>query len=230
MDSTIQQQVKYHFLSYKQEYPIRNSWAVLGNKDGSNFLENDNTQPPKMLPLPCCLQSSMPESLCVGAIHRCCEWSSPSCLLVVFKKVKIKKAIRNHHISMKGRKLFSFKSWLAEYLPTLCMFEFKQRRQIPTRKGNTAMPLPHWASSVFCYNWMKGRFSSCATSDLQSNSNERGKGEEEGRKEYKPVPPRSLSTQPLIRTLPVATYLSACLPQHSTLKKRRLDTPCMTAK
>jgi len=40
---------------------------------------------------------------------------------------------------------------------------------------------------------MKGRFSSCATSDLQSDSNEQGKGEEEDRKEYKPVPPRSLS-------------------------------------
>lgn len=50
------------------------------------------------------------QSLCGGAIHRCCEWSSPSCLLVVFKKVKIKKAIRNHHISMKGRKLLYFLS------------------------------------------------------------------------------------------------------------------------
>lgn len=150
-----------------------------------------------MLPLPCCLQSNTPDSLCGGAIHRCCEWRCPGCLSVLFKnkKSKNKKAIRNRHISMKGRKLllFSFKSQLTEYLPTLCMFEFKQRRQIPTRKGNTAMPLPHWASSVFCYNWMKGRFSSCATSDLQSNSNERGKGEEEDRKEYKPVPPWSLS-------------------------------------
>lgn len=102
----------------------------------------------------------------------------PSLVLFENKKSKNKKAIRNCQISMKGRKLllFSFKSWLAEYLPALCMLEFKQRRQIPTRKGNTAMPLPHWASSVFCYNWMKGRFSSCATSDLQSNSNERGKG------------------------------------------------------
>lgn len=140
----------------------------------------------------CCHFPAASNQACQTAV-RCCEWSSLSCLLVLFKNSKNKKAIRNHHILMMGRKLllFSFKSWLAEYLPTLCMF--KQRRQMPTREGNTAMPLPHWASSVFCYNWMKGRFSSCATSDLQSNSNERGKGKEEDKKEYKPAPPQSLS-------------------------------------
>lgn len=39
---------------------------LLGNKDGINsnfhFLEDDNTWPSKMLPLPCCLQSSVPDS------------------------------------------------------------------------------------------------------------------------------------------------------------------------
>lgn len=46
-----------------------------------------------MLPLPRCLQPSTPDSPCGGAIHRCCEWSSPSrlrwCLKI--REVKIKK-------------------------------------------------------------------------------------------------------------------------------------------
>ena len=86
MDSTTQHNSKTSLTFSPTSRNIRyKSRAVLGNKDGSNFLENDNMQPPKMLPLPRCLQSSMPDSLCGGAIHHCCEWSSPSCLSVLFK-------------------------------------------------------------------------------------------------------------------------------------------------
>lgn len=102
-------------------YPPRKSQAVSGKEHGSGFLENNQTtQPPEVLPLP----------LLPPAIHHCCEWSSQGCLSVFKKQTKKKRVIKSCQISVKGTKLFlfSFKSWLAEYLPTLCMVEFKTEK------------------------------------------------------------------------------------------------------
>lgn len=47
---------------------------------------------PRCCHFPCCLQPSTQDSLRGRAIHHCCEWSSPSCLSVLFKyKTKQKK-------------------------------------------------------------------------------------------------------------------------------------------
>lgn len=138
----------------------------------------------------CCHFPAASSHACQTAVH-CCEWSSLSCLLMLFKNSKNKKQ----------SEIITSQWWVGNYFYFLSSHDSQNiyplfvclSREGRCPEGNTAMPLPHWASSVFCYNWMKGRFSSCATSDLQSNSNERGKGEEEDRKEYKPAPPQSLS-------------------------------------
>lgn len=169
----------------------------------------------------------------------CWEQSSLSCLSVVFKskknnnnKTKTVRVVRSCHISIKSMTLFlfPFKWGLAEQLPTLCVLGFMTEKADTDQRRECCNAFT--SLCLFCCSvtteWRAGSalLPPQTCSQTATNGERGGRGQE---RRQTCATTATWQTEPLSRTLPVGTYLSACQHQHRTLKKRWLDTPCMTA-
>lgn len=161
-----------HF--YKQQYLIWTSQAVVGNQRGSDVLEsNKNTQL-----LSCCFLRCL-QALTAGSRA---PWAAFQWCL------KAKKQQQQNQNSKSSQKLshlnkehdtvsLSFQVRTRRTTThSLCAWVYDREGRYRPAKGMLQCLYLTVPLLLLCYNWMKGRLSSSATSDLQSNSNERGKG------------------------------------------------------
>lgn len=146
-----------------------------------------------MLLLPCCLQPSLWRALEVEPFST--EQSSPSCVWCCLKINSRSENKKESEMAMGQGRAGSYCCLLPSHgsqdVSPLCVVWAEWQMLGRGDRGDTAVPLPHGASSVFCDN----RVSSGATSDLQSNSNEQDR-QGRGQRGAQTWASRSLSSEP----------------------------------